>query len=127
MEHITQAQAVDAARGVLTPSERAAVEQHATGCADCAAMLNDWERFAAFVEADERFEPPADAVRVARSYLTADRLAQAPSQRRGIVAVAARLAFDTMLDVASGVRSDVSESRHLLYEAPPLSIDIHLQ
>jgi hypothetical protein len=75
--------------------------------------------------------PPEDAVRVAKSYLAQQRIAQPavpPAGARSFAStIIATLLFDSLQAVPAGVRASVaSYSRHLLFGARSLAIDLHI-
>ena len=131
-EHFSSPQWVDRVRGLLPEDVRKEMDQHlSTGCDECRAAYAAWAGFAAFAEDEAGFEPPRDAVRVAKTYLaqrtlldgragTARRRAWAPS-------LLATLVFDSMQAAGAGVRSGAGYSRHLLFAAQSLAIDLHVE
>lgn len=94
------------------------------GCAQCEETYRFWQKLAGFIQQDQEAEPPADAVRVAKAYISTVGLAASASESRSVRT--ARLVFDTFAQPLAGVRSTGVENRHLLYEAPPFTIDLHI-
>lgn len=120
VEHLTSAQLADAARGVLTGHERAEVDRHlAQGCVTCRKTADAWRYVASFAERERAYEPPAGAVRVAKARLAAMEVA-APD--------IAMMVFDSFREApAAGARVGAFTSRHLLYQARHLSIDLRFE
>lgn len=148
MAHVSSTQIVDAVRGVLSDAEHCAVERHVTECEACADNFRAWIVLGAFLERDEASEPPADAVRVAKTYLASDSLGQPEPALSGpvlsepfilrherrvegfeaLAAIVPTLLFDTFEEaLPAGVRSSAATARHVLYAAPPLSIDLRFE
>ena len=131
-EHFSSPLWVDRVRGLLAEDVREEMDQHLrAGCETCQAAHTAWQRFAVFADEESGFEPPRDAVRVAKTYLaqqnildgrsTARRRAWAPS-------ALATLVFDTMQAApVAGVRAGAGYSRHLLFAAQSLAIDLHVE
>ena len=103
-------------------SQTSAMKQHLdAGCKRCAGMANLWSRVAQVASRELSFEPPASAVehvRQAFSVLAESRQAVIP-----------RLAFDSVWQPAlAGIRSGApGTSRHVIYAAGRLSIDMRLE
>jgi hypothetical protein len=132
-EHFSSPQWVDLVRGLLAEDLRDEMDQHLrAGCETCHDAHTAWQRFAVFADEESGFEPPRDAVRVSKTYLaqqniqdgrtgTARRRAWAPS-------ALATLVFDSMqATAAAGVRAGTGYSRHLLFAAQSLAIDLHVE
>jgi hypothetical protein len=131
-DHFSSPQWVDRVRGLLPEDVRQEMDQHlSTGCDECRAAFQTWSDFATFAGEEAGFEPPRDAVRVAKTYLaqralldgrtgTARRRAWAPS-------LLATLVFDSRQTAGAGVRSGAGYSRHLLFAAQSLAIDLHVE
>jgi anti-sigma factor RsiW len=131
MAHISSTQIVDAVRGVLSDAEHCAVERHVTECEGCADHFRAWIVLGAFLERDEANEPPAGSVRVAKTYLASHTPGQpepAPAGFKTLAAIVPALLFDTFEEaLPAGVRSGAATTRHVLYAAPPLSIDLRFE
>jgi hypothetical protein len=101
------------------------------GCPDCVEAYRLWHGMALFAKAERALTPPEDAVRVAKSYLAQQRIAQPavpPAGARSFAsAIIATLLFDSLQAVPAGVRaSAAAHSRHLLFGAQSLAIDLHI-
>lgn len=123
MPHFPEANWIDLVRGIVRPEDAAVMRQHLDqGCAPCAETYRFWQRLAGFLQQEPQADPPADSVRVAKSYVSEPVVRPASRSVR-----TAHLVFDTLgQPLAAGVRSTSAESRHLLYEAPPFTIDLHV-
>jgi len=125
MAHFRSEYWVDFARDVIDPEVKQNIERHlAAGCRECVSASESWIRMTEFAAKDTAFEPPADAVRVAKEHTT---LVQ--NAARGMVAtVVAALVSDSWASPSHvGVRSLNSAPRHMLFRSGPLSIDLRVQ
>src|SRR4029434_5063482 len=69
-EHFSSPQWVDLVRGLLSEDMKTEMDQHLrAGCEECREAFAAWSAFATFAEAEAGFEPPREAVRVAKTYL----------------------------------------------------------
>jgi hypothetical protein len=131
-DHFSAPQWVDLVRGLLSEDMKAEMNQHLqTGCAQCRQALAAWSGFATFAEAERGFEPPRDAVRVAKTYLAQQQIrdGQTAGQRRQWArpSMLATLVFDSMQAMPAGVRASGAYSRHLLFAAQSMAIDLHVE
>jgi hypothetical protein len=131
-EHFPSPQWVDLVRGLASDEVRGAMDTHLRdGCPDCVEAYRLWHGMALFGEQERALTPPEDAVRVAKSYLAQQRIAQPavpPAGARSFAStIIATLLFDSLQAVPAGVRASVaSYSRHLLFGARSLAIDLHI-
>lgn len=92
------------------------------GCQECTEAKQLWETLAA-VASPEPSDPPADALRVAQSYLAAAPWMQPPATTPHTV-----LVFDSARHAAAaGRRGGSAPARRLLYRAGTLWIDLRLE
>ena len=105
--HFRDAHWIDLVRGVVAPEDAALMRQHLDGgCAHCAETYGFWGKLAKFMECERAKEP---GFRFSRSARTA------------------RLVFDTFAQPAvAGSGSTAADHRRLVYEAPPFTIELHL-
>ena len=67
-DHFSSPQWVDLVRGLLDEDTGTEMDRHLReGCEPCREAFAAWSGFASFAEAEAQFEPPHDALRVARS------------------------------------------------------------
>jgi hypothetical protein len=132
-DHFSSPQWVDLVRGLLGEDQRAAMDQHLrSGCEECRQAFAAWSGFATFAEAEAGLEPPHDAVRVAKTYLTqqqlrdGDTVARRRRQWAG-PSMLATLVFDSLQTAPAGVRASGGYSRHLLFAAQSMAIDLHVE
>lgn len=120
MEHLLSTQLVDAVRGVLTSEEQAAMDRHLNnGCGVCRESFRVWQSFASLAERERAYEPPAETMRVAKAYM---------ATRKVAIPEIATLVFDSFRQaVAAAVRVGAFASRHLLYQARHLSVDLRFE
>jgi len=130
-DHFSSPQWVDFVRGLLDDKARTEIEQHLSdGCEACREAFDAWSGFARFAQAEAGFVPPADAVRVARTYLAQQQLRdrRATARRRSWgPSMLATLVFDSMQEAPAGVRAGAAYSRHLLFAAQSMAIDLHVE
>jgi hypothetical protein len=131
-EHFTAPQWVDLVRGQLPEEVATEMDEHLrAGCGECVAAFDAWQGLAVFASEERASTPPADAVRVAKAYLAQRKLADiiaTPSNSIASWASAtlATLVFDSGQAAPAGVRAAVAFSRHLVFDAQSLVIDLHL-
>jgi len=131
-DHFSSPQWVDLVRGRLPEDVAAEMDVHLrSGCTDCMAAFDVWQGLAVFAEEERASTPPDDAIRVAKSYLAQPRMARAePAQGHPIAAWAsatvATLVFDSRQAVPAGVRAAAAFSRHLVFDAKSLVVDLRI-
>jgi hypothetical protein len=90
------------------------------GCTKCSEMAGLWNRVGQVAQRDSALEPPASAVRHVRqafSLLANSRRTQVPT-----------LTFDSLWQPAlAGIRAAAATSRHVMYAANRLTIDMRLE
>ncbi|HEY1302188.1 MAG TPA: hypothetical protein VGF24_01480 [Vicinamibacterales bacterium] len=130
-EHFSSPQWADLVRGVAPDEVRGAMETHVrNGCPDCVEAYRLWKGVVVFVQDERGLTPPENALRVAKSYFAAQGLgAWAPPERdRSLAsAIIATLLVDSLQTAPAGVRAGTGAySRHLLFGAGSLTIDLHV-
>jgi hypothetical protein len=130
-EHFLSPQWADLVRGLLSQDVKTEMDQHLrAGCEQCHEAFAAWSGFATFAEAEIGFEPPRDAVRVAKTYLTQQHLrdGRTVTRRRSWgPSMLATLVFDSLQAAPAGVRASGGYSRHLLFAAQTMAIDLHIE
>jgi hypothetical protein len=134
-DHFSSPQWVDLVRGLLSEDTKAEMHQHlSNGCDECCKAFAAWSGFATFAEAELGFEAPHDAVRVAKTYLAQQHLHDARTMARrrqrhrwAGPSMLATLVFDSMQAAPAGVRAGGGYSRHLLFAAHSMAIDLHIE
>jgi hypothetical protein len=130
-DHFSAPQWVDLVRGLLSEDTKAEMDQHLrTGCDECRKAFAAWSGFATFAEAEAGFEPPRDAVRVAKTYLAQQHVRDGRTTERRRSwgpSMLATLVFDSMQAMPAGVRAGGGYSRHLLFAAQSMAIDLHIE
>jgi len=117
VKHFSEASWADFVRNLVSGSTRMAMQQHLDdGCEKCTATLQTWESVLSVAEKESTLTPPADVVRVVKSFATA------PEASPGV-----RLVFDSNLQPAhAGIRGSIS-ARQLLYQTPDYYVDLRLE
>lgn len=130
-DHFSSPQWVDLVRGVLGDEQKAAIEEHLrSGCEECHRAVAAWSGFASFADAELAYEPPREALRVARTYLAQQKVREgqpAARRRSWAASLMATLVFDSMQAAPAGVRASGGYSRHLLFAAESMAIDLHVE
>lgn len=133
-EHFSSPQWVDLVRGLLSEDMKTEMDQHLrAGCEECREAFAAWSGFATFAEAEPGFEPPREAVRVAKTYLAQQHVREGGTIKRrqrfqwAGPSLLATLVFDSMQASAAGVRASGGYSRHLLFAAHSMAIDLHIE
>ena len=131
-DHFSSPQWADLVRGLISEELKAQMDQHLrAGCEQCREAFATWSGFATFAEAESGFEPPRDAVRVAKTYLGQQHVrdGHAAARRREWArpSMLATLVFDSMQAMPAGVRANGTYSRHLLFAAQTMAIDLHVE
>lgn len=122
MKHLTPEDCVDLVRGTSAGAEARELRAHVdTGCGRCARELSLWTHFADTLARDAEYEPSPEVVRITKAQFAMSALAKPKSTR------IAQLLIDTALQpLAAGVRSAGAASRHLMYGADDVVIDVQL-
>ncbi len=129
--HFSSPQWVDLVRGLLSEDIKAEMDQHLrTGCGECREAFAAWSRFATFAQAEAGFEAPHDAIRVAKTYLMQQQVGEGRTtarRRSWDPSMLATLVFDSLQAAPTGVRAGGGFSRHLLFAAHSMAIDLHIE
>lgn len=122
MPHFSEEAWTDFIRGTSTLEANGEVEAHlATGCADCEAAYDIWNRLRIAAVNERTYAPPEELVR--RLKLEFSRNQMTASQASEAVPV-----FDSLLQpLPVGFRSGSAVPRQLLYEGEGLTIDLRLE
>jgi hypothetical protein len=134
-DHFSSPQWVDLVRGLLNEDAKTEMDQHLrAGCEECREAFAAWSGFATFAEAEPGFAAPGDAMRVVKAYLAQQHVrdgqtAEHRRQRRQWAgpSILATLVFDSMQAMPAGIRAGGSYSRHLLFAAQSMAIDLHIE
>ena len=134
-EHFSSPQWVDLVRGLLSEDMKTEMDQHLrAGCEECREAFAAWSGFATFADTEAGFEPPREAVRVAKTYLAQQHVREgrtATRQRQRLhwagPSMLATLVFDSLQASPAGVRAGSGYSRHLLFSAHSMAIDLHIE
>jgi hypothetical protein len=133
--HFSSPQWVDLVRGLLNEDIKAEMDQHLrTGCEVCREAFATWSRFATFAQAEAGVEAPRDAIRVAKTFLAQQQVREGRTagRRRQRLhwagpSMLATLVFDSLQAAPAGVRATGGFSRHLLFAADSMAIDLHIE
>src|SRR5262252_6376739 len=120
------AELIDYLDGVLSKDETAAISEHlASGCAECAADRNWYERVRSLAATDDSVPPPLWVLK--RGIRVFDSAWKQVPRGTSSGRVVAALVYDSMFKLgAAGVRSADAFNRQLLYRAAGYSVDVQL-
>src|SRR5206468_2101929 len=125
MEHFTTENWIDFVNQAVDASKKSLMEQHLKqGCKRCTETVSLWQRVRQSAASEASYQPPEDAVRVAKATFAGAGLAD---QRKG-AGSRIKLLFDSFLQPAfEGARSAGNGTRQMLYRADPFQIDIQVE
>jgi hypothetical protein len=125
MKHFTTAEWIDLVNQVVSPGRRLAMEKHVeNGCKLCARELSQWQRVRHLAAAEASYQPPQEAVRIAKAAFAGSIWARERKPASSLI----ELLFDSFLQPAlQGVRSGTSTIRRLLYRADPFEVDLQIE
>jgi hypothetical protein len=125
VKHFSLTEWADFARGVLTADQQVPMQKHLDeNCERCRKTVGMWTSVAVFARQESAYEPPANALRIAESYLAPFKLA---ARRTSILELAKRT-FDSFESQAfAGVRGSGSAPQQLMYQCGNVFIDLRLE
>jgi hypothetical protein len=125
VKHFSITDWADFVRGIVTPEQKASMQKHLDeDCSRCRETAGMLASIAAFVRRETSYEPPADSLSVARSYLAPFKLA---ASRSRLLQMAKRT-FDSFQSPAiAGVRGSDAVSQQLMYQCGNVFIDLRLE
>ena len=125
MKHFSTEEWADFVNQVLTAGQRNAMQKHlTTGCKRCMETVSVWQKVSKMAAAENSFQPPPDALRMAKAAFAASGLAKTKKESQSLVEVL----FDSFLQPAlAGTRSVVVGTRQMLYKTDPYQIDIQIE
>jgi hypothetical protein len=129
MKHFTTEEWIDFANEAVAKSKRHEMERHLEeGCPRCKKAVSLWQRVRQTVKSAGQYQPPEDAVRIAKAAFAAARLQGKSAGVPGLV----EILFDSFLQpVVEGARSARSEAelgmRQMLYRADPYQVDLQIE
>jgi len=125
MKHFTAEEWIDLVNQVVSPSQRQAMESHLEkGCPRCATVFSRWQRVRRAVEAEASYQPPQEAVRIAKAAFAGSEWVRDRRTGSGVI----ELLFDSFLQPAlEGVRSVGPGTRRMLYRADPFQVDLQVE
>jgi hypothetical protein len=120
MTHFKSEFWLDLVRGTAPADRAMEMRRHlGEGCTACSGAFSSWKGVAELMRKERDYEPPADVVRVVKSW-------QRPPL--GEAQIPAILAFDSLRTAAiPGIRSIANAPRQLLYRAGSLCIDLQIE
>jgi len=125
MKHFSTEDWVDFVNHLVTGDRREAMRKHLTnGCKRCKETVSLWQKVSKSAAAEASYQPPADAVRLAKASFTASGMPHTREKAHSLVEVL----FDSFRQPAlAGARSVVIGTRQMLYKADPYQIDIQIE
>jgi hypothetical protein len=124
MKHYTTEQWIDFVNGVATLTDRSEMQKHLDqGCKRCSSTLSQWEKVRRAAAAEASYQPPVEAVRIAKAMFAGSEWARKEGASRGI-----EILFDSFLKPAlEGIRSAGGGARRMLYRADPFRVDLQIE
>jgi hypothetical protein len=124
MKHVTTDEGIDLVNQVLSPSQRLALERHLEcGCERCMRAITRWRRVRRIAAAEASYQPPKEAVRIAKAAFAGSPWARV-RKASGVIEVL----FDSFLQPAlEGVRSAGAGTRRMLYRADRFQVDLQIE
>jgi hypothetical protein len=124
MEHFSQQEWIDFARGVLHPERAPAIEDHlGTSCAACLETASAWKAIAGLASQIRAAEPPADVVATVNE---AYRMARTRKPVPWLLQFA-ELVFDSFRSGApAGVRSHNVQPRYSVHQSGECSVELQI-
>lgn len=124
MKHFTTEEWIDFVNQVAERTQKLDMEKHLAGCEHCAKTASRWQKIQRAAKAEESYQPPSEAVRIAKAAFTASEWARERGVAHGII----ELLFDSWLQPAmEGVRSGATGTRRMLYRADPFRVDLQVE
>ena len=109
---------------IHTPRKEKMKEHLEQGCKRCSKIVSLWQRVRQTAENEKNYGPPGDVVRIAKASLAGSNLKVNQKRQDSL----AELLFDSFLQpVLEGIRSSSIGTRHMLYRADPLQIDLLIE
>lgn len=120
MKHLSEQVWTDFVRGLEAPAIHHQVVAHIAGCPDCAGMVELWKKVGSIARAEASLTPPDGVVRTVK-------LAFVPELHMQKSWTIACLMFDSLNQpLTAGVRSGVSASRQMMFDAEGTMVDLVL-
>jgi hypothetical protein len=125
MKHFTTEEWIDFANEAVAISKRHEMERHLEeGCPRCKKTVSLWQRVRQTAKSASQYQPPENAVRIAKAAFAAARLQGKSARVPGLVEVL----FDSFLQpIVEGARSAGSGMRQMLYRAEPYQVDLQIE
>jgi hypothetical protein len=125
MKHSTTEEWIDFVNEAVDASESQLMKQHLEqGCKRCMKTVSLWQRVRLLAASEANYQPPEDAVRLAKAAYAGAALAD---QRKG-TGSRIKVLFDSFLQpLFEGARSAGVNTRQMLYRADPFQIDVQVE
>ena len=124
MKHFALAEWADFVRGVAAAEQAVSMQKHLENCGPCNQIVLTWTSVVGFGQNEITYEPPASALRIAKSYFGALKLA---SRQPWALQVATRT-FDSLEgQTVAGLRGSGPVPQQLMYQCGDLFIDLRVE
>ena len=125
MEHFATEKWIDFVNQAVDAGEKRLMERHLQqGCQRCKQTVSLWQRVRQSAASEANYQPPEDAVRLAKAAFAGAGLAGQRKRAGSRI----KLLFDSFLQPAfEGARSVGAGTRQMLYRADPFQIDIQVE
>lgn len=125
MKHFANEEWADFVNQMISNGQKTAMQEHLeSGCKACEGTVELWRKVRGAAAVEANYQPPAEAVRMAKAAFAAAGLPAKSKKTSSLVEVL----FDSFLQPAmAGARSSGDGARQMLYRADPYQIDIHIE
>jgi len=125
VEHFSSLQWVDFLRTTESAGQRPNMQEHLDqGCKVCTAQASTWTWLMRFAQQEPSYEPPASAVRIAKSYFHGFSRAFKDSADVRIL----KHTYDSLnVGALIGVRGSPGAPRQLLYNSSSVFVDLRME
>jgi hypothetical protein len=125
MTHYSPEQWIDFVNGAGLQSAHQEMQKHLdSGCQRCQERVTIWRKVRRSASLEATFQPPADAVRVAKAAFGNAGFESKPTA----IGIIAEMIFDSFRNpMVAGARSAAMQSRQMLFSATPFQIDVNIE
>ncbi len=125
MTHFTAMEWIDFVNQAASHGKHKTMQKHLeSGCKRCTETAALWEKVRNTAAAEASYQPPAEALRIAKAAFVTAGLAAKRKETNSLIEVL----FDSFLQPAlAGARSASTGTRQMLYRADPYQIDVQIE
>lgn len=125
MKHFSSEQWADYVRGAAPVADQKEMKSHLeAGCKKCKKVVAVWRTVLELAQKEADYRPPDSAVRFVKDHFPLGR----PQGKSSLAVRVANLIFDSFRQpLPAGVRSLQTSTRHLVYRADRVLVDVRLE